>query len=347
MRGFALRHPFWAFYIVAISFPSILFIYLTIAEGLSRMTGGPDASLFMEFVRTRDMLHQTQPILTQHQDGLPKVLTLYALVPFAFPFLFFPFAPTVSALLIVWLSRGKGAASKLLSLYRPIQGSLGAAEGLRIYATLLAFIGLGIAGGLAYSAMFGKPGDAARYATAFGVFDWRLFFSGWMVALFLNQGALLEELGWRGYVLPLFVRYFKSPLRAAVVLGVAWALWHSPRDVWMIATGQQTLGDVLYFLASFIPACIGLTIVATYFVNITGGSVLPAIMLHGTFNYLTQIYSTGNSGIRSTVELEYSVTFVCAALAVLILVGTDLGWQRRKELHGGDGSTDPSRAWVE
>jgi hypothetical protein len=347
MRSIALRHPFWTFYVVAISFPSILFVYLTVAEGLSRMAGGPDGSLFMEFVRTRDALHQAHPILTQHQDGLPKVLTLYAMVPFAFPFLFFPFAPTVSALWILWFSRGREAATRLLSLYRPIHGSLGAAEGARIYTTLLAFIALGITAGIVYAAMFGESGDAARYAVALGVFDWRLFFSGWIVALFLNQGALLEELGWRGYALPLLVRHFKSPLRAAIVLGAAWAMWHSPRDVWMIATGQQTYGDLLEFLANFIPACIGMTIVATYFVNITGGSVLPAIMLHGTFNYLTQIYSTGNSGIRSSVHPAYSVTFVCAALAVVILVGTDLGWNRRKALHGGDGSTDPSRGWTD
>lgn len=347
MRDFAVRHPFWAFYIVAISFPSLLFVYLTIAEGLSRSMGGPDASLFMEFVRTREALHQAHPILTQHQDGLPTVIALYALVPFAFPFLFFPFAPTVSAIWILWLSRGKSAVLKLLSLYRPIHGSLSAAEGARIYATLLAFITLGIAAGLAYSAMFGKPAESARYAAAFGVFDWRLFLSGWIVALFLNQGGLLEELGWRGYALPLFIRYFTSPFRAALVLGVVWAMWHSPRDVWMIATGQQTFSELFHFLAMFIPSCIGVTIVSTYFVNITGGSVLPAIMLHGVSNYLGQIYSSGNTGVRAVVEPEFAVTFVCGALAVLILVGPDLGWKRRREIHGGDGSTDPSRAWVD
>lgn len=346
MRGFALRHPFWAFYIVAISFPSLLFVYLTIAEGLSRSMGGPDASLFMEFVRTREALHQAHPILTQHQDGLPKVLALYALVPFAFPFLFFPFAPTVSAIWMLWLTRGRDAVGKLLSLYRPIHGSLTAREGARIYAALIAFIALGVSAAITFSAMFGKPGDATQFAGALGLLDWRLFLSGWLVALFLNQGALLEELGWRGYVWPMFVRYFKSPFRAAVILGLAWAMWHSPRDVWMLATGQQTVGALGFFLLVFIPACIGMTIVAVYFVNITGGSVLPAIMLHGIFNYLAQGYSSGKTGIRSVLPLDFSVVWICSAIAVLLLVGFDLGWQRRKELHGGDGSTDPSNAWT-
>lgn len=346
MRSLASRYPLWTFYAVAVAFPSILFIYLTVVEGIARATGGPEASLFMEFVRTREALHQAHPILTQHQDGLPKVLTLYALVPFAFPFLFFPFAPTVSALWVLWLSRGKEAVGKLLSLYRPIQGALSAREGARIYATLIAFICLGVSAAIAFSAMFGKPGEAAHSAEALGMLDWRLFLSGWLVALFLNQGALLEELGWRGYAWPLFVRYFRNPLRAAVVLGVAWAMWHSPRDVWMLATGQQSTVEVAFFLAGFVPACIGVTIVVTYFVNITGGSVLPAIMLHGTFNYLIQAYATGNAGVRSAAPLDYSVVWVVAAVAVLLLVGTDLGWGRRKALHGGDGSTDPSRAWA-
>jgi len=346
MRNLACRYPFWTFYVVAVAFPAILFIYLTVAEGIARTMGGPEASLFMEFVRTRDFLHQAHPILTQNQDGLPSVLALYVLVPFAFPFLFFPFAPTLSAIWILWLSRGKESVRMLLSLYRPIQGALTAREGARIYATLIAFICLGVSGAIAFSAMFGKPGEAAYYAEAIGMLDWRLFLSGWMVALFLNQGALLEELGWRGYALPLFVRYFESPFRAAIVLGVAWAMWHSPRDVWMLATGQQSIGEVAFILAGFVPACIGMTIVATYFVNITGGSVLPAIMLHGTFNYLVQAYATGKTGIRSELPLDYSVIWVVAAVAVLLLAGTDLGWGRRKALHGGDGSTDPSHAWA-
>ena len=291
MRSFALRNPFWAFYIVAISFPSILFVYLTIAEGLSRMMG-------------------------------------------------------VSAVWILWLSRGKNAVAKLLSLYRPIQGSLTAREGARIYVTLIAFIALGVSVAIMFSAMFGEDGSAARFAGALGMLDWRLFLSGWIVALFLNQGALLEELGWRGYVWPIFVRYFESPIRAALVLGVAWAMWHSPRDVWMLATGQQTVGELSYFLFGFVPACIGLTIVAVYFVNITGGSVLPAIMLHGTFNYLVQGYSSGKTGIRSVLPLDYAVVWIASAIAILLLAGFDLGWRRRKELHGGDGSTDPSNAWI-
>ena len=346
MRGFALRNPFWSFYVVAVSFPSVLFIYLTIAEGLSRMSGGPDASLFMEFVRTREMLHQTHPLLTQHHDGLPKVLTLYMLVPFALPFLFFPFAPTVSAIWMLWLSRGRGAVAELLSLYKPIQGSLSAREGFRIYGTLLLLICAMTAGAILHAALFRESGTASAMSVSLGLMDWRLFLSGWLVALFLNQGALLEELGWRGYAWPIFVRYFHSPLQAAVVLGVAWAMWHSPRDVWMLATGQQTVGDVAFFLLGFIPACIGITIVAVYFVNITGGSVLPAIMLHGTFNYLVQGYSTGNTGIRSVLPLDYSVVWIITAIAVLLLAGSDLGWRRRKELHGGEASTDPSNAWA-
>ena len=98
--------------------------------------------------------------------------------------------------------------------------------------------------------------------------------------------------------------------------------------------------------ALFISSCIGMTIVAVTFVNFTGGSVIPAIMIHGTLNYLYLGFETGRSGVRSVMTPEPPVVWVLAALVVLLVVGRDLGWRRRMQIHGGDGHSDPANLWT-
>lgn len=345
MRRWIARHPFLAFYLVAIALPALLFIYLTVIEGLARMGGGAEASVFMRFVQTRERLHVEWPLLTQHQDGLPKMLFLYFMVPLASPFLFFPFAPTISALIVTRLNQGTLAVRALVSLLRPVCGPVAQGEAIQTYALLLAALVVIVVAPWLYLDLLGEAGAATHFARGLGLNHPASFAMGWGVALFMNQGGLLEELGWRGYAWPWLVRYFGDPFKAALLLGVAWAMWHSPRDVWMWATGQQTLGMILEWLVIFVPACVGMTLMAVYFVNRTGGSVLPAIMIHGCLNYLAQGFSSGNTGVRSTVPAEWSVVWVAAGLVTLAIAGRDLAWSRRAAIHGPARATDPARHW--
>ena len=52
-----------------------------------------------------------------------------------------------------------------------------------------------------------------------------------LAAAFLDQGGVLEELGWRGFALHELQAGSLSPLGEAVLVGIAWGLWHVPRDV--------------------------------------------------------------------------------------------------------------------
>jgi uncharacterized protein len=47
------------------------------------------------------------------------------------------------------------------------------------------------------------------------------------VLVFILGGPLLEEPGWRGFVLPRLER-LHGPLVGTLILGVLWALWHLP-----------------------------------------------------------------------------------------------------------------------
>lgn len=346
MREWILRRPFLSFYLLAIAFPALLFAYLILMEASFPDLYGPGLSLFKHFGANMAQLQADAPYLTQHRDSVLVYLTLYAMLPLAAPFLFFPFGPTVSALVVTGLAHGATAVCALLGAFAPKRGSLTWAGALRIYGLLLAGIVCGIALVVLAESLLRDGERLPQFTRVWALADWKLFAAGWIAALFTNQGGLLEELGWRGYAWPLLVRRLGSPLIAAALLGVAWALWHLPREILPIAMGQFAFGKFLVGQALFICSCVGMTVVAVTFVNLTGGSVWPAIMIHGTLNFLFMGFESGRSGVRSEIVAGPVIFWLVAAAVVLLVVGRDLGWRRRLELHGGDGRSDPANLWA-
>jgi membrane protease YdiL (CAAX protease family) len=148
---------------------------------------------------------------------------------------------------------------------------------------------------------------------------------------FLDQGALLEELGWRGFAAHELQNGIMTPFKAALLIGVCWGLWHLPRD---ITTGViERLGMVQYlllYLPSFILGTVAISIIAAYFMNRLGGSLIPAIMIHGLTND-----AIGLSGTASIVEAltpyhQVTKNLPLAILAILIVMysGQSLGLKK-------------------
>ena len=101
---------------------------------------------------------------------------------------------------------------------------------------------------------------------------------GFMV-FFLIYDGLGEEIGWRGLALPRLQESLGS-LGGSIVVGILWALWHLPL---FFMPGSSQYGDALipyvYLLTCW-------TIVIALFVGKARGSVLPAILLHGSANFV-------------------------------------------------------------
>lgn len=346
MRDWIRRNPFLSFYVLAIAFPTLLFAYLAATEALLPDLYGPGTGLYRHFFDTMTGFLGEHPLLARHRDSALVFLSVYALVPLAAPFLFFPLAPTLSAVLVTGLGRGAAAARALLGAFVPVRGSLTVRQGLRLYGLVL----LTIAGIVAFALLLEWTANEGRRLQSLGD-TWGLaspsaFASGWGLALLTNQGGLFEELGWRGYAWPVLARAWRRPLTAAALLGLAWALWHFPREIAPLLSGQSSVASLAVEQALFIGSCIGMTVVAVTFVNHSGGSVWPAIMIHGTLNFLYQGFEAGRTGVRSDISWEPTAIWLAAALAVLVLVGPDLGWRRRLQLHGGDGRSDPANLWA-
>jgi hypothetical protein len=149
-------------------------------------------------------------------------------------------------------------------------------------------------------------------------------------AAFLDQGAVLEEGGWRGFATPLLQGHVLNPLLVAIVIGLAWAFWHVPRDV--VSGVIERLGLVQYtlmYLPSFTLSIIAASIIATYFMNRLGGSLIPAIMVHGIANDSMGIAGRVNIDLALTPyhQITQAVPLLALALIIYLVEGKQLGLQ--------------------
>lgn len=106
--------------------------------------------------------------------------------------------------------------------------------------------------------------------------------------LILPLSALWEEIGWRGFLLPILQEKYTA-LKASFVIGFVWGLWHLPIYLAINPYGGKT---ILFFLIMFV-GCFALSIIATWLFNSTKGSVLICILFHNAIN-TSAAYFYGN-----------------------------------------------------
>ncbi len=97
------------------------------------------------------------------------------------------------------------------------------------------------------------------------------------VTLQLFTGAMGEELGWRGFLLPRLQSKF-SPRVAAIIMGTTWALWHLP-SFYFPGMPQQHMPPAAFLL---MVAAFGVFLALLF--NRTNGHVLSTMMAHFSFN---------------------------------------------------------------
>jgi len=100
----------------------------------------------------------------------------------------------------------------------------------------------------------------------------------------LLLGPFWEELGWRGFLLPVLLQR-QRPMRASLILGLIWGIWHLPLR-W-----GETHVSVLAFLGFFLIFCtmtMGLSVIISWIFLRTNGALLPVIVLHASHNFVAQ-----------------------------------------------------------
>ena len=169
------------------------------------------------------------------------------------------YSPGFAAIFLVW--RHAGATGLLgflrrLTLWRAPRG-------------WWAFLILGIpAVFYAGAALKGSLGDPFPFS------PWTQVFPALALHLFLGP---IEELGWRGYALPLLQRRL-NPLGAGLLLGLVWAVWHIPAFL---------LGGTVQSAWSFGPffaGVIAISVIMTPMFNAARGSLLLPFLYHFQMN---------------------------------------------------------------
>ena len=135
----------------------------------------------------------------------------------------------------------------------------------------------------------------------------------WIVLVAFSHTALLggplgEEIGWRGFLLPMLLRR-NGALAASLILAVVWGLWHLPVDLYagFLVKGP---GAVLARIIWTLP----MTILFTWIFLRARGSLLVAVFLHASVGMLSEI---GFSNYSSSL-IVFFVFMVVAALIVSI-----------------------------
>ncbi len=229
-------------------------------------------------------------------------------------------SPDLALLLVAGLGLGAAGLHAVRRHWRPWTADLGWRRGLRTW---------GLAGA-AFTAMNLANGGLAWLTLRDAGFTWAppsaplALLGAFLVAMFLDAGALFEESAWRGFCLPL-LQARHSPVVASTVLGVLWSAWHVPVKFDLaLAYGP---GGFLAMFAVLTVKFVLLSLIVAYFVNRAGGSIPLAVAMHGLSNDSARLGGLVDSEVFA-VQLRTEVNFV----VTMAVVAAFLVWRTRGRL---------------
>jgi hypothetical protein len=305
MNRFSQRRPVVAFYLLALLIASLVMVWTVL-----RFTTDPDsAGMLGEMVNGIYASGQYINIASM----LPYTLAR----PDLLGIFIFAAAPSIAAVIIA--ARGGGGGLKVLSgRLRPVGADTTTRRAVAVYAGMLAVYAAGFA---VYDFVAGPGTTITDRLAMFG----SSVLLGAAIGLLMDEGGTLEELGWRGFAWPLLQAAMKHPLRAALLLGSLHWAWHLPREVLTLLGGV----DPATFLVTqgvFWALCLALAIVAGFCVNLAGGSVWPAVLVHGGTNLWSKALSDHVAPSFGVLDLRTLILFVLAIIIVMV-AGRQLGRQ--------------------
>ena len=240
------------------------------------------------------------------------------------------YSPTIAALILTSMDGGVRGLARFLKL------SLNPRVGLQWYAVALMTAPAMGAFLIGLHALFGTPppplpslqswqahvvADLAsppainlleRWAST-GVLQATLVYVGLAIA----NGGISEEAGWRGYAFPRLLRG-RVALRASLVLGALWGVWHTGPDFWLgiFKADWSVIVIPIGYTLGTLPLSI---LICWVFLN-AKRSLLPAILFHasynGTFFFLISLWTPERPVV--SIPEWIAATYVAALAAIII-----------------------------
>jgi len=113
---------------------------------------------------------------------------------------------------------------------------------------------------------------------------WADYASSWLqITVISTLYFITEELGWRGFWLPRVLAH-TSWLRASLVVGLVWGIWHYP--FWVTSSWAMTgdVGQSALMACASTGRAIAMSVMITWVFRNSRGSVLLAMLFHGANN---------------------------------------------------------------
>lgn len=214
--------------------------------------------------------------------------------------------PLLAAFIVVGVTEGRAGAHKML------QSIFNWRVKLRWWFTTTFFIAGLFGVSVMLAGFVGKPTPSIGPVSAFLV-----------MLFFLIVASFGEEVGWRGFALPL-LQERQGPFKATLILTLFWWLWHLP-VYWIMPFAKEAVqkdGFVTIFVAQFF-ICLALGVVCAWVYNGSRSSILMSVVMHASWN-LWQVPFAGQEASVFTLPV-----FVVFAVVVVFVTKGKLGFQAR------------------
>ncbi|MBN1262145.1 MAG: CPBP family intramembrane metalloprotease [Anaerolineae bacterium] len=218
------------------------------------------------------------------------------------------YAPAIAAFTVIGVSQGQQGVVRFLRRFLHWN--------VNVKWYLLAFLGIPAAYFVARVLSHRWAGTPLAYP----IEPWYAALPIALSMFVLNPGAM-EEIGWRGYALPLLQRHL-SALEASIGLGLMWGLWRLP--VFFVGVAWYEGASLAFLIGAFFLETIALSVLMTFVYNGTGGSLPLAMLTHWAIN--------DPFGFREHPEDEliYLGILVAAALVTIWAWGPETLGPRRE-----------------
>ena len=133
---------------------------------------------------------------------------------------------------------------------------------------------------------------------------------GWLVLpLWLLTFGYGEEIGWRGFALPLLQKKMDA-LKASLLIGAGWAFWHLP----MFFYHKSYMNMDWFSVTGYVLGLLSASVVFTWLYNGTGGSVLMVAAWHALYD----LFSSSSAG-GGMLPIVLTLAVIAWALVLVVI----------------------------
>ncbi len=215
-------------------------------------------------------------------------------------------APTLSAVILIGLSEGRGGIKSFLKKVLHWRVGLGWYLVVLFGVAAIAYLAIGI------GMLFGIPAPELTLPASLP----REALIGFLPIFFLINifvgGPLAEDIGWRGYILPK-LRERMSALKASLIIGVIWAIWHLP---YFIFPGwNAAVGDIPFLWFALLTTSWSVLFAWVY---VNTESILMPVLFHAAINTTLGTLGILGQGNGSMIPLLLNIALTWLVVGIVL-----------------------------